>query len=452
MLITEKIKQKIYSSDNLSNKIKSNVAKSLITKIGSVIVNFGLVSILIDYINPIQYGIWITVSSVISWIGILDIGLGNGLRNQLTIAISEGDYKTARKYVSTTYCWVIVISSTVLVVFLPINYLLNWNEIYGVKSISLSIIQKVNTVLLFGLCAQLIMQTITSILFSFQRVATANFIVFFSQFSILIVICTLKKNVEGNIEVIAFVYALIPNIVYLLFTLYFFTKDLIHISPSMKEIDLSLSNTIINKGLIFFLLQVGSVILMYTDSFIINKVAGPEEVTKFNVSTRLFSTLSIAFAVIITPYWSAFTEAFSKNDGDWVEKNLSLLRKIWLVFSFVFVPLLFLLSNFVFHYWLGDDINIEEKLLCIVALYTISQCCLSLSSYFLNGIGNLKIQLYLYIISSVSNIPLSFKLGEMYGTAGIVFATFIITSIMNLVLWKECNRTVKKMKLSSTII
>jgi hypothetical protein len=36
----------------------------------------------INYVNPTQYGIWITLSSIISWFSFFDIGFGYGLSSR----------------------------------------------------------------------------------------------------------------------------------------------------------------------------------------------------------------------------------------------------------------------------------------------------------------------------------------------------------------------------------
>lgn len=66
----------------------------------------------INYVSSPIYGIWMTLYSIISWLSIFDIGLGNGLRNNLTKCLVEGNYKDAKEYVSTAYVSLIFISLT----------------------------------------------------------------------------------------------------------------------------------------------------------------------------------------------------------------------------------------------------------------------------------------------------------------------------------------------------
>jgi O-antigen/teichoic acid export membrane protein len=71
------------------------------------------IPLLLDILGTESYGIWLTLLSITSWISIMDIGIGNGLRNKLTESLATNDLEKARKYVSTAYV------SLALIMLLP---------------------------------------------------------------------------------------------------------------------------------------------------------------------------------------------------------------------------------------------------------------------------------------------------------------------------------------------
>ena len=75
----------------------------MIFKGGTILISLILVPMTLSYLNPYEYGIWLTLSSTLAWIYTFDIGLGNGLRNKLTEALALNDLKLARIYVSTSF-------------------------------------------------------------------------------------------------------------------------------------------------------------------------------------------------------------------------------------------------------------------------------------------------------------------------------------------------------------
>ncbi len=86
-----------------SIEAKKNIAASFLIKGISILISPVLVPLTIDYINPTQYGIWLTLSSIVAWFSFFDMGFGNGMRNRFAEAKANGDMLKARAYVSTTY-------------------------------------------------------------------------------------------------------------------------------------------------------------------------------------------------------------------------------------------------------------------------------------------------------------------------------------------------------------
>ena len=83
---------------NERNKmLRNNILGSGVLKSIGLLTSLLIVPVTINYLDNEVYGIWMTISSMLFWIGFFDIGLGNGMRNYLTEAISIGDYKRSRK-------------------------------------------------------------------------------------------------------------------------------------------------------------------------------------------------------------------------------------------------------------------------------------------------------------------------------------------------------------------
>ena len=93
----------IKSSSGRTQKAQKNILGMLLIKICNIIINLAYVPLLINSLNQDRYGIWLTITTIVSWIAFFDIGLGNGLRNKLAESIACKDEINARKYVSTTY-------------------------------------------------------------------------------------------------------------------------------------------------------------------------------------------------------------------------------------------------------------------------------------------------------------------------------------------------------------
>ena len=76
--------------------------------------------------------------------------------------------------------------------------------------------------------------------------------------------------------------------------------------------------------------------------------------------------------------------------------------------------------------WIRNtDILIPQYLSIFMGLYVILSCWNNIWSYFLNGIGNINIQIYSSIISVLIMLPLSWYLMKEIGVSGMICAICI---------------------------
>src|SRR5947208_15822194 len=94
-----------------SVKAKKNIVTGFLIKGISIVISFLLVPMTIHYVNTSQYGIWLTLSSIITWMSFFDIGFTQGLRNKFGDARAQGNLLLVRIYVSTTYYYLAIIFS-----------------------------------------------------------------------------------------------------------------------------------------------------------------------------------------------------------------------------------------------------------------------------------------------------------------------------------------------------
>ena len=97
-----------------SDTTKKNISLLFIFNGFNFLFNIIIVRLTLDYLGQENYGIWVTLASVLTWFGYLDFGLGNGLRNKLAEAFAKDDLHLARVYVSTTYA---VFSSALIIIY-----------------------------------------------------------------------------------------------------------------------------------------------------------------------------------------------------------------------------------------------------------------------------------------------------------------------------------------------
>jgi O-antigen/teichoic acid export membrane protein len=432
------VEEKFFShGDARSINAKKNIAFSFVIKGLNILIGFALVPLTIKYATSSQYGIWLTLSSIIAWFGFFDIGFGNGLRNKFAEAVAKNQHGLAQIYVSTTYAILSIIITLVLLLFFCVNPLLNWSHILNTSDTLDSELSILARVVFVFFCMQFVLQLITIVLTANQEPAKAVLFNFFGNCLALVSIFVLTKVSAPNLLYLTICMGLSPIVVLFGASWFFYSKNYKRYAPKFKFVQLKYAKNLMSLGLKFFIIQIGALIIFQTDNIIISQILGNEEVTRFNVAYKLFSAINMVFFIIITPLWSAFTDAYNKNDLAWIKNVLRKLQKYWLILVLV-ASILFLISPWLYFFWLGNSVNISRSISLAMTVNVIALSWQSIHVYLLNGIGKIKLQVYLVILSAVFNIPLSIFLGKEFGLPGIIFANTIVFVFMGIVFSIQC--------------
>ena len=127
----------------------------------------------------------------------------------------------------------------------------------------------------------------------------------------------------------------------------------------------------------------------------------------------------MAFTIILTPFWSAYTDAYTLKDYDWMRGLYGKLLKIYGV-CMLGLLILATLYPIAFHLWLGDKVDIHLSMIIVVTFYVVIMAFCGLNSNVLNGTGCITIQLYGSLAMTILNIPLALWLSKYWGAEGVV--------------------------------
>ncbi|WP_031443974.1 lipopolysaccharide biosynthesis protein [Arenibacter algicola] len=407
-----------------TKNIVKHIGWSLFYKIGSIIANFLLVPLTINYLDTENYGIWLTLSSFISWFSFFDIGLGNGLRNKFAEAKTLGNYKDAQAFVSTAYFTIGTISMFLFLVLILINPLINWAALFNTQEIlqdELSLLLPI----IFGFFAlQLVVKLITSIYQADQNHSIQGKIQFFGQVLLLLVIFLLTKTDQSSLLIFGSIFSALPVLILIGLNFFAFNTTFKAFKPKFSLWKQEYLKEITGLGFKFFVVQIAVMVLFSTDNFIISRLFGPEEVVPYNVAFKYFSIVTMAYTIIITPYWSSFTEAYAKKDFEWIKKSVSNIQKIWLSIPVGLVGMIFL-ADWFYEFWVGDKVKVSMQLSLAMAFFVVLLTFNMIYVNFINGVGKIKLQLITSLISMSINIPLSIYLGKYlgWGSTGVILAT-----------------------------
>ena len=419
-----------------SINILRHIGWSMLFKSGSIVSNFMMVPLALSYLGTEDYGIWLTLSSVLTLFMLLDIGLGNGLRNNFSKAIALGKHEEAQAYISTAYISITAISTGLVVSLWFFNYLIDWSIVFNTTSDKSKQFAALMPILFVFFGLQLIVKLIVSISQGDQNHSIQDKVQFFGQVLSLLSVWFLSKFYEKSLFTFSVFYSLIPLLVLVFFNIYLFTGRYKRYRPSINYYNRNYLKRIAGLGVKFFVIQIAAVILFSTDNFIITHLFGPAEVVPYNLAFKYFSVVAMCYSLLMAPYWSAFTEAYAKKDISWIRASVARIQKIWLL-----VPIVLLIlaakANWFYVFWVGVDVVVPQLMTLSMALYVLLLTFNMIYVQFINGVGKIKLQLIVSVIVIIVNVPLSIFLADYInlGSAGVIVAKSICL-LIPMLLWR----------------
>ena len=215
--------------------VKSNAYLSLVIMIANNLVGILFIPVVIGMIEPIRYGIWITVNSVLHWFNLANLGLGGGLRTRLSLALASGDKDLAKRYISTGYAFLCCVVLLVVLVFLFVQRYINWALFFNAPSTYSSELRIMMIFVFMFFMLRLVMQLINNILVAFQKVFLRSLINFVGHLATLITIYVVFLSVEANLFLLGVIYTLTPVLILFVASIIVFSKKLKQYRPRISH-------------------------------------------------------------------------------------------------------------------------------------------------------------------------------------------------------------------------
>lgn len=442
--------QKFQKYLNKGNQRTSDAKKNIFLSIGnkglSILINLLIVPITINYINPTQYGIWLTISSIVGWISFFDFGFAHGFRNKFAEARANLDNNLAQKYVSTIYAILTIIFFLFFLFAITVNYFISWSDFLNLEKNIDKELTIVFAILISFFCIQMVLNVVTTLLLADHKTAFSSFITTVGQILALLIIYLMTIFTSGSLVILALVMSGIPCLVLLFVTFRIFTKKYKEVAPSIKSVDFRLTSSLLGLGSKFFVIQLSMLIIFQFINIILSRIIGPEAVTEYNIAYKYFSVLYMFCLIVFNPFWSAFTDAYTKKDYPWMNNVYKKLSTFWYLTLIVFV-LMLVFSSSIYKYWIGSSVHITFSLSLVMGIYILALSRANLYMYLINGTGKVLLQMIVYLTFAIISIPLMVMLCKNWGVIGIVIVpifVFVFQSIIGHVQMKKLlNNTAK---------
>lgn len=406
--------------ERTSNYLRQ-VRGSILYKGVAVAASFLVIPIMISYLGVVQFGVWSTMLTIMSWVVFLDLGIGNGLRNKVAESLAKDQPDEARSYISSAYSLIGLIALGLWGAFFFVSYSISWQSVFNTTAVADEDLRYAVQVAVSFVLVNFWVGLITALLGAVQKSALISLGQLFTNVFALLVTYLLYYFTAGSIGKLAWMYGAGLLGGNLLLTTWFY-REYKYLAPRLSLHREHLT-PLLSVGIRFFIIQLAVLVVFTTDKILITQLFGPEHVTEYEVIFKLFSVITFLHTLISSPLWSAYTDAYHRKDNAWIVSMLRNQLKLYAVVIVGIICLVFL-TKFIVGVWIDHDFKVSLVLVAFVALFVAITTWNNIFAIMLNGAGAVNIQLYTALVAMVLNIPLALLIVKVFGMGveGIVLA------------------------------
>ncbi|HET7104666.1 MAG TPA: oligosaccharide flippase family protein [Terracidiphilus sp.] len=377
------------------------------------------------YLGAERYGMWVTITSVVTMLVFADLGLNNGLVNVVADAKGRGDERAARQATSSAFWLLSTIAAVIAVGGLVAYPHIDGSRIFNVHS-PRAIAEAGPALLIFFLCFVLNLPLgIARGTHSGLQNAFINNL--WNMLGNLSSLCALLVAIylRAGLPMLVLSLAGPPVLITLINAADLFGRSHRELLPRLSDFSLPSAKYLLQIGLMYFLLQVSIAVGMQTDNIVIAQILGAKAVSAYAVPAKLFNIVTSFVMMLSGAMWPAYADAMARSDGRWIRKAFKWVTLGGTAAAVAIAAVFVVFGNGILELWVGPGVRASTLLLAVFGLQSAVASYLQPLSFLLNGIGVLRSQAICAVSMAALNLGLSIYFVRQFGIIGAVLGTLI---------------------------
>lgn len=396
----------------------------------SIVVGLISVPIGLHYFGPVKYGIWFVIVSVLTYMRIADFGIG---LSTLTLISQTSSPAHHRLILRRSIGLLAVISIASIVVTIIFTFLFpKWATILG--KIPSGLWEETSSALLAIIIFTLFQLPMTIFPAAFSGLQQVHWNRIYSIFHSIVTLGALISTVfsGGTLLTLAILTGIGGLVVGIASGIHLFLSHP-QVRPKFNETvkDAPSINLLFTSGIRLLFLQIAVLIIWNTDNLVISHYLGPEKVTPYAITFKLFQMGLMMVTASIIGLWPMYGRSFGQGDWQWIQQtyNRSVFLQIipgglvWIV-GIIF-------SQLIINIWAGP--GAYGGLLVAFALggYVYISSFGGVNHSLINGLNPTNIVVVFGLIEAALNLGISLALVRPLGIGGVALGTFIASLATN---------------------
>jgi Membrane protein involved in the export of O-antigen and teichoic acid len=413
-------------------RIGLTTASGFAVRMITTVIGLVTVPLILGALGKSRYGLWSTITTLVAWVALFDLGLSNGLVNRLAKAYGKEDLEDANRYFTTAFVAMMGLAGLLVICLALTIPLLPWSSFLGVRG------EVDNGTVVWSIAAALgafviamPLAIVPQLFAAFQRSYLTNaFSLIGALVGFAVLILALAMNASMPFLVLAFssgaVVASALGLVYALGGGFRWLKI------RRRYISWTTLRSLMSLSVPMFLFQIGALAVNETQSIILARRCGLATVADFGIVMRLYLLTASLIQLGTGSFIPPLREAHERGDWLWVRTAFRRTLVIRLGIASVGAVTMIWLGNDILRVWLGrSDIAYGRHVWATLAVVQIASIWVSTHSELLWIMDRLWVLVGLVFANGAVTIYLTWYWAPRYGVLGAFLALGVVTILVN---------------------
>lgn len=401
---------------------------SLLAQGLAIVISLASVPLTVGYLGHERYGVWLTISSLLTWMAMSDFGLaGNALVSLVGEANGKDDRQLAREYVAAAFWCLVSITASVALAMGLAFFRIPWRSIFRVsEAVSTHELHLTCALAVASLVTVLPLNMLQSIYSGYQDGYVANIWATASN-ALQLVSLIVVSQFRGGLPLLILAISGTRLLVALVNGSYLFGWRYPWLLPTVSVVHWFRIRQLFSLGSKYMVSQLAGLGIYQSQPMIITQTLGPSQVAVFVVAQKVITLASNLIFTAVAPLIPAYSEAGARKDWAWIRAAL----KKSIVLSFGVGAVLTILAASVarpvIRVWAGPSVVPSSTLVLWLGVYSLVSLAVYSPGQVLVALGRMGTLAVSVALCALGTIGLSILFVRWWGLAGIACAMSLAT-------------------------
>ena len=416
-----------------TRRIFSAWVTSAPSKIVTLLVQVIAVPIVYRSIGPAQFAAYVAVTSVVSILGFLNLGMGGALVTPLALAAADKDRHREASLLRSTLFPLIALAIAGLAIALPLLSVLPLQTLFGRAATATPgpALRAAAVLACIGTVIAIPLSVVESVRQAYQELHVNNLLNALSNAIVclgLLLVAWLEPTLPAFVAVTAFG----PQVVRVLNAALLFRRRP-YLLATRHRASWSQTRWLARDGLSYMsAAAIASVLLYQWPVYYMARTCAPLESSKFAVFLQLILFTIYVGTNLALPLWGAIADAVARADYPWITKVVRWTRVAALAYGICGLIVFGLTANFVLNLWLHRPFYADRRLCWLGGFYILLAMWENVHWPMALGLGAMRAAsgaVFWRAVAFAASVPFVISNGD----AGLMVA--LCTSVIAITAW-----------------